>query len=64
MRQIVVYLRKTGSELVNQNSFKLNNTYHQFGVIRMWEQPTERFMTVPGLLPFAVLSQTILDFGF
>jgi len=58
MRQIVVYLRKTGSELVNQNSFKLNNTYHQFEVIRMWEQPTEKFMTVPGLLPFAVLSQT------
>jgi predicted transposase YdaD len=58
MRQIVIYLRKTSSELVNENSFRLNNTYHQFEVIRLWEQPTERFMSIPGLLPFAVLSQT------
>ncbi|MEH2238451.1 Rpn family recombination-promoting nuclease/putative transposase [Nostoc sp.] len=58
MRQVVIYLRKTSSELVNENSFKLNNTYHQFEVIRLWEQPTDRFMSVPGLLPFAVLSQT------
>jgi predicted transposase/invertase (TIGR01784 family) len=58
MRQIVIYLRKTTSELVRENSFKLNNTYHQFEVIRLWEQPTDKFMTVPGLLPFAVLSQT------
>lgn len=58
MRQIVIYLRKTGSELVNENSFRLENTYHQFDVIRLWEQPTDKFMTVPGLLPFAVLSQT------
>jgi predicted transposase/invertase (TIGR01784 family) len=58
MRQIVIYLRKTGSELVNENSFRLENTYHQFDVIRLWEQPTDKFMIVPGLLPFAVLSQT------
>ncbi|ACC79608.1 conserved hypothetical protein [Nostoc punctiforme PCC 73102] len=43
MRQVVIYLRKTSSELVNENSFKLNNTYHQFEVIRLWEQPTDRF---------------------
>jgi predicted transposase YdaD len=36
MRQVVIYLRKTGSELVSENSFKLNNTYHQFEVIRLW----------------------------
>jgi predicted transposase/invertase (TIGR01784 family) len=58
MRQIVIYLRKTESELVNENSFRLENTYHEFDVIRLWEQPTDKFMTVPGLLPFAVLSQT------
>lgn len=58
MRQIVIYLRKTSSELVSENSFRLNNTYHQFEVIRLWEQPTDRFMSIPGLLPFAVLSQT------
>jgi predicted transposase/invertase (TIGR01784 family) len=58
MRQVVIYLRKTSSELVSKNSFKLNNTYHQFEVIRLWEQPTDKFMSIPGLLPFAVLSQT------
>ncbi|BAZ88336.1 Rpn family recombination-promoting nuclease/putative transposase [Dolichospermum compactum] len=58
MRQIVIYLRRTESELVNEDSFRLENTYHQFDVIRLWEQPTDKFMTVPGLLPFAVLSRT------
>ncbi len=51
-------MRKSSSELVSENSFKLKNTYHQFEVIRLWEQPTDRFMSIPGLLPFAVLSQT------
>jgi predicted transposase/invertase (TIGR01784 family) len=50
MRQIVVYLRKTGSELANENSFKLERTYHEFDIIRLWEQLTDKFLTVPGLL--------------
>ena len=54
----MIYLKKTDSELVHENSFRLNKTYHEFEVIRLWEQPTEQFMTAPGLLPFAVLSQT------
>lgn len=58
MRQVVIYLRKTQSKLVYENSFKLENTYHQYEVIRLWEQPTELFMELPGLLPFAVLSKT------
>jgi predicted transposase/invertase (TIGR01784 family) len=58
MRQVVIYLRKTESKLVYENSFKLENTYHEYEVIRLWEQPTELFMKLPGLLPFAVLSKT------
>jgi predicted transposase/invertase (TIGR01784 family) len=58
MRQVVLYLRQTRSELVYQNSFSLENTQHQFEVIRLWEQPTEIFLQASGLLPFAVLSQT------
>ncbi len=58
MRQVVVYLRKTGSTLVSENNFRLNNTYHQFEVVRLWEEPTEKFLSVTGLLPFAVLSRT------
>ncbi len=36
----------------------MTHTYHEFEVIRLWEQPTDKFLSIPGLLPFAVLSQT------
>jgi predicted transposase/invertase (TIGR01784 family) len=58
MRQVVIYLRPTNSDLVKENSFRLSKTYHEFEVIRLWETPTEPFLQHPGLLPFAVLSQT------
>ena len=58
MHQIVVYLQKTDSELVQQTTFTLEETFHRFQVIRLWEQPTEIFLQTPGLLPFAVLSNT------
>jgi predicted transposase/invertase (TIGR01784 family) len=58
MNQVVIYLRKTTSELVYQDRFTLEKTTHQFNVIRLWEQPTELFFSSPGLLPFAVLSKT------
>ena len=58
MRQVVIYLGRTNSLLVQENSFRLENTFHQFEVIRLWEQPPEQFLNVTGLLPFAVLSQT------
>ena len=55
---MVVYLRKTGSQLVRQTVFEISGLRHSFEVIRLWEQPTEAFLGSPGLLPFAVLSQT------
>ncbi|MBG1271948.1 Rpn family recombination-promoting nuclease/putative transposase [Nostoc sp. WHI] len=57
MRQVVIYLQKTNSELVQQTTFTLEDTFHRFQVIRLWEQPTNVFFQSPGLLPFAVLSQ-------
>ena len=57
MRQVVIYLQQTGSDLVQQNSFMLPNTWHEFEVIRLWEQPLEVFLSTPGLLPFAALSR-------
>ena len=57
MRQVVIYLRQTGSELVQQTSFMLPSTRHEFEVIRLWEQPLEVFLSAPGLLPFAALSR-------
>ncbi len=58
MTQVVIYLKKTASELVYQDTFSLEKTTHQFNVIRLWEQPTELFFSSNGLLPFAVLTKT------
>lgn len=35
MRQVVIYLKQTGSELVQQTSFILERTRHDFDVIRL-----------------------------
>ena len=58
MRQVVIYLRPSTSELVQQNVFAIPNTQHQFEVIRLWEIPTEQLLNSSGLWPLAVLSQT------
>lgn len=58
MHQVVIYLKSTSSPLVQVNSFSLSKPRHEFEVIRLWEQPTELFLSAPGLLPFACLSQT------
>jgi predicted transposase/invertase (TIGR01784 family) len=57
MQQVVIYLQQTSSKRVEQTTFTLERTRHEFDVIRLWEQPTELFMRSPGLLPFAILSQ-------
>ncbi|MBE9030622.1 Rpn family recombination-promoting nuclease/putative transposase [filamentous cyanobacterium LEGE 11480] len=58
MRQVVIYLQATGSELARETQFSLENTTHNFEVIRLWEQPAETFLQYPGLLPFATLGQS------
>lgn len=58
MRQVVIYLKQTRSELVYQTSFTMERTRHEFDVIRLWEQPASLFLQYPGLLPFATLGQT------
>jgi predicted transposase/invertase (TIGR01784 family) len=58
MRQVVIYLKPTTSELVYQTSYILERTRHEFDVIRLWEQPASLFLEYPGLLPFAALGQS------
>jgi predicted transposase YdaD len=58
MRQIVIYLKQTASPLVDQTSFTMERTHHEFEVIRLWEQPASLFLQYPGLIPFAVLGQS------
>jgi predicted transposase/invertase (TIGR01784 family) len=59
MRQVVIYLKQTNSELVYQTSFTMERTRHEFEVIRLWEQPATLFLQYPGLIPFAVLGQSV-----
>lgn len=58
VRQIVIYLSPTGSDLVHQTFFEIPGMRHEFEVIRLWEQPTEPFLEATGLLPLAVLTKT------
>lgn len=58
MRQVVIYLKPTTSELVYETAYVMERTRHEFDVIRLWEQPASLFLQYPGLLPFAVLGQT------
>ncbi len=57
MRQVVIYLKPTTSELAYQTSFSLETTRHEFQVVRLWEQPSSAFLEYPGLLPFAALGE-------
>jgi predicted transposase YdaD len=43
---------------VQQTTFELDTLCHEFQVVRLWEQPSKVFLHRPGLLPYAVLSQT------
>ena len=58
MRQLVIYLKSTGSELVQQNVFTISGMRHEFEVIRLWEKPYSELLQFPGLLPLAVLGRT------
>ncbi|NJM46514.1 MAG: Rpn family recombination-promoting nuclease/putative transposase [Alkalinema sp. RU_4_3] len=58
MRQVVFYLKPTTSELAYQTSYDLERTHHEFDVIRLWEEPADRFLQYPGLLPLATLGQS------
>jgi predicted transposase/invertase (TIGR01784 family) len=55
IRQVVIYLQPTGSDLIRQTNFSLEGTRHEFDVVCLWEQPPNLFLQYPGLLPFAAL---------
>lgn len=56
IQQVVIYLKRTSSNLVRQEQYVTPEMTHQFRVIRLWEEPVEMFLLAPGLLPLAVLS--------
>jgi predicted transposase YdaD len=55
VRQIVIYLKPTGSALVHESVFEISGMRHEFEVVRLWEQPVQTLMQAEGLLPFAIL---------
>ncbi|MGK7943906.1 MAG: Rpn family recombination-promoting nuclease/putative transposase [Microcystaceae cyanobacterium] len=55
--QVVIYSVPSDSELVYQNAFSIPNTHHLYHTIRLWETPSEQFLSALGLFPLAVLSQ-------
>ncbi len=57
IQQVVIYLKKTNSNLVRQERYVTPEMMHRFRVIRLWEEPVEMFLSTPGLLPLAVLSR-------
>ena len=58
MKQVVIYLTPSNSERVYQTTFEISGMRHEFEVVRLWEQPTEPFLELAGLLPLAVLTNT------
>ncbi|MGI0495501.1 Rpn family recombination-promoting nuclease/putative transposase [Alkalinema pantanalense CENA528] len=58
IHQVVIYLRKIDSPLVQQNYFEIAGMYAEYNVIRIWEVPAAELLQAPGLLPFAALGQT------
>ncbi len=56
IQQVVIYLKRTNSNLVRQERYVTPEMTHQFRVIRIWEEPVEVFLLAPGLLPLAILS--------
>lgn len=59
IQQVVIYLKRTVSDLVRQTTYTTAVMTHQFRVIRLWEEPVEVFLSTPGLLPLAVLSRAL-----
>jgi predicted transposase/invertase (TIGR01784 family) len=58
IEQVVIYLRRTGSDLVRQSEYSTTKMNHQFRVVRLWEEEVSNFLTTPGLLPYAVLAKS------
>ncbi|MDX2273364.1 MAG: Rpn family recombination-promoting nuclease/putative transposase [Cyanobacteriota bacterium] len=56
IRQIVIYLKQTGSPLAQVSAYQRGSLVHEFEVIRLWEQDPEQLAGLTGLLPLVVLT--------
>ncbi|HBB34097.1 MAG TPA: hypothetical protein DC064_20450 [Cyanobacteria bacterium UBA9273] len=56
--QVIIFLQATTSEIAFTQEYRDRTTSHRYQVIRLWEQDPALFLSVPGLLPLATLTQT------
>ena len=59
IRQMVLYLRKTNSPLVQVDELQVGETRHRYGVVRLWEQDPLPLLQNPALLPLATLARPV-----
>ena len=55
IHQVVLYLKKTNSPLVQVDQLQVGDTRHRYGVVRLWEQDPQPLLQnpAPPSLPFA-----------
>ncbi|WP_242036877.1 hypothetical protein [Leptolyngbya sp. FACHB-321] len=58
VEQVVIFLKPTTSEAVFIDRFTATKTAHRHRVIRIWEEEPTTLLSIPSLLPLAVLTQT------
>ncbi|QLE55283.1 DUF4351 domain-containing protein [Nostoc sp. TCL26-01] len=56
--QVVVLLLPPAPGTIIETAFTVENTRHEYRVIRMWEENPEMFLNEPALLPLAPLTAT------
>ena len=58
IHQVVLYLKKTNSPLVEVDELQVGETRHGYGVVRLWEQDPLPLLQNPALLPLATLARS------
>ncbi len=58
IEQVVIFLKPTTSAAVFIDRFTATKTSHRYRVIRIWEEEPTTLLSVPSLLPLAVLTRT------
>jgi len=58
IEQVIIFLQRTTSEKVFEDSFQVGNTLHRYRVIRIWECAPNSLLSQPELLPLAVLAKS------
>jgi predicted transposase YdaD len=56
--QVVVLLLPPSPDTIIETAFHLENTHHEYRVLKMWEENPESFLNEPALLPLAPLAAT------